>query len=97
MTERKQQPTTRRFAKNFLAILTSDVLNRGTTFLIYVLGARELGPESFGQMSLALTFFYSFQVIAVFGMPTLLTREVAKDHDQSMKYFSNGMLVGLLM
>ena len=76
-------------------MLTSDVLNKGTTFLIYILVARELGTYAFGQMSLALTLFYSFQVVATFGMQTLITREVAKDSEYSGKYFASSLLVGL--
>lgn len=83
-----------RFASNLSAVLTSDVLNRGTTFLIYIIVARQLGQIAFGQMSLALTLFYSFQVIAVFGLQTLITRAVAQDREHSGKYFSGGILVG---
>ena len=86
----------RRFAANFLSILTSDVLNRGTTFVIYIVVARQLGSHSFGQMSLALTLFYSFQVLAAFGLQNLITREVAKDLTKSDQYFVNALLVGLI-
>ena len=86
---------TRRFAGNLTAVMTSDILNKGTTFLIYILVARALGTYAFGQMSLALTLFYSFQVIATFGMQTLITREVAKDGGHSGKYFASSLLVGL--
>ena len=79
-----------------MAIATSDVLNRGTTFLIYIIVARKLGTVAFGQMSLALTFFYSFQVIAVFGMQTLITRDVAKSHESASRHLANGALVALL-
>ncbi len=92
----RHHPISRRFAANLAAILTSDILNKGTTFLIYVLVARQLGTYAFGQMSLALTLFYSFQVVATFGMQTLITREVAKDAQHSGKYFASSLLVGLI-
>lgn len=87
---------TSRFVSNLVAILTSDILNKGTTFLIYILVARELGTYAFGQMSLALTLFYSFQVIATFGMQTLITREVAKDDKLAGKYFASSLILGLV-
>ncbi len=90
------KPEKRRFAGNFVSILTSDVLNRGTTFVIYIVVARQLGSHAFGQMSLALTLFYSFQVLAAFGLQNLITREVAKDRTQSDRYFFNALLVGLI-
>ncbi len=94
------QPTAksiaRRFVTNLAAVLTGDLLNKGTTFLIYILVARHLGAYSFGQMSLALTLFYAFQVIAAFGMQTLITREIAKDEQVAGRYFVGGLLVGLV-
>ncbi len=95
MSEQRNNPIVRRFTANLVSILTSDILNKGTTFLIYILVARELGTYAFGQMSLALTLFYSFQVIATFGMQTLITREVAKDDQHSGKYFASSLMVGL--
>lgn len=86
----------RRFAANLTAILTSDLLNRGTTFLIYIMVARELGTYAFGQMSLALTLFYSFQVVAAFGMQTLITREVAKDKAGGASYFANSIMIATI-
>ena len=85
-----------RFIRNLAAILTSDVLNRGTTFVIYILVARQLGTYAFGQMSLALTLFYSFQVVASFGMQTLVTREIAQDESSAAKYLANSLLLGLV-
>ena len=83
----------RRIARNAVSILTSDVLNRATTFVMYALVARHLGPFQFGQLSLALTLFYTFQVLAVAGLKTLIVREVAKHREQTDRYLVNGSLV----
>lgn len=56
---------------NALAILTSDVMNRATSFVVYAMVARRLGAFAFGQMSLALSLFYVFQIFAVSGVKTL--------------------------
>ncbi len=86
----------RRMIRNVASILTSDVLNRATTFVIYILVGRYLGAFEFGQLSLGLTLFYTFQVVAVGGIKTLITREIAKDKTKTEKYFLNGsMLVGV--
>jgi O-antigen/teichoic acid export membrane protein len=91
-------PTTRlpRIAANALSIFSSDAVNRATTFLLYLLVARHLGAYEFGQMSLALTFFYVFQVIAVSGLRTLITREVAKDPAKTDLYLVNAIALVLL-
>jgi O-antigen/teichoic acid export membrane protein len=77
-------------------MLTSDVLNRATTFVLYLLVARYLGPLEFGQMSLALAFFYTFQVFASLGLEVLITREVARDISKTDQYIVNGSVVVIL-
>lgn len=83
-------------ARNALSVLTSDAVNRATTFVLYALVGRKLGTDEFGRMSLALTLFYIFQVFAAAGLKTLITREVAKDRSAAGSYLVNGSLVVLL-
>jgi O-antigen/teichoic acid export membrane protein len=79
-----------RILANALSILTTDVVNRGTTFVLYALVARYLGAFQFGQLSLALTLFYTFQVLAAAGLKTLVVREVARDKEKTSSYLVNG-------
>jgi O-antigen/teichoic acid export membrane protein len=92
-TNRLERRRLQRVISNALSILTSDVLNRATTFIIYALVARYLGAFEFGQLSLALTLFYTFQVMAGAGLKTLITREVAKDRTKTDCYLVNGSVV----
>jgi O-antigen/teichoic acid export membrane protein len=78
---------------NALSILTSDVMNRATSFVLYALVARRLGAHEFGQLTLAFTLFYTFQVFAVGGLKTLIVRQVAKDRAQTRLYFINGCMI----
>lgn len=75
------------------SLLTSDVLNRAATFAVYAMVARYCGPTSFGQLSLGLMLLYTFQVFASAGLPTLITREVAKRPAWSGRYFANASLI----
>jgi O-antigen/teichoic acid export membrane protein len=84
-----------RMARNAVSVLASDALNRATTFILYALVARYLDARAFGQLSLALAFFYAFQVFASLGLPTLATREVASDEDQFSPCLMNGGLLTL--
>jgi O-antigen/teichoic acid export membrane protein len=83
----------RRILGNVLSLLASSVINRITTFILYALVARYMSTFEFGQMSLALTFFYMFQVAAVAGLETLLTRVVANNKSQTNVYFVHGSLI----
>jgi O-antigen/teichoic acid export membrane protein len=86
----------RRLARNTFSILTSEVVNRASVFLLYALVARYLGATEFGQLALALALFYTFQVLAIAGLKTLVTREVAKDRALTGRYLVNGsLLVGV--
>src|ERR1700740_3495292 len=83
----------RKVGANALSILTSDVTNRATSFVLYALVARRLGAFQFGQLSLALSLFYVFQVTAVAGLKILIVRQVAKDRSQTSIYFNNGCVI----
>lgn len=87
----------RRIALNAASVLTSDVAVRAGTFVLYALVARHLGPSNFGQLSLALAFFYPSQVVAIAGLKPLLIREVAKDPKSAAPYFVNGSAIVLVM
>lgn len=79
--------------RNAVAILTSDVVNRGTTFLLYVLVGQFLGRREFGQLSVALALFYVFQVVAGAGLKVFIARQVAKDWRRSDEYLLQGSAV----
>ncbi|MGH1490449.1 MAG: oligosaccharide flippase family protein [Acidimicrobiales bacterium] len=67
------------FATNTVSIIGSEVFVRATNFLVYAWIARRLGLLPFGQLSLALSLFYLFQIISTVGQPNLITRDIAID------------------
>ena len=89
MSDRSENPI-RTFLSNVAALLTSDVLNKATTFLMYAMVSRYLGTREFGQFALGLLLFHTFQVLATAGLPTLLIREVAKNSTRAKRFFLNG-------
>ena len=86
----------KKVSTNALSILSSDVMNRATSFVLYALVARHLGAHEFGQLTLSFTLFYAFQVFAVSGLKTLVIRQVAKDHTQTARYFINSCAIVVL-
>jgi len=83
----------RRLIGNFASLLTSEVVNRATTFVLYAMVARYLGAFELGQLSLALTLFFVSQVLAGAGLKTLVTREVARDRTKIGRYLVNGSAI----
>ncbi len=99
MTELTSAPTNslinsgfRRVVSNVASIFASDIVNRVATFIIYALVARYLGTYKFGQMSLAWTFFQTFQLLAIAGLQTFVTREVSRNRDETDVYLLNSSL-----
>src|SRR5262249_48350731 len=46
-------------------------------------------------LSLGLTLLYTFQVFAGAGLPTLITREIAKHRSSSGRYFANANVIAV--
>lgn len=81
---------------NVLSLLTSTMINRIGTFVVYLLVGRYLGAFEFGQFSLGITYFQTFQLLAIAGLQTLITREVAKDKSATNRYLMTGSAIILL-
>jgi O-antigen/teichoic acid export membrane protein len=56
-----------------------------------------LGPESAGKYAFAIVIIGYFDILTNFGLNTLLTREVARDHSQADRYLSNTVLLRLVL
>ena len=82
-----------RYLRNATSMLASDAVSRGSTFVLYVLVARYLGERQFGQLSLALSLFYAFQVFAGAGLKVYITRQVARDSAQTAECLVSGSAV----
>ncbi len=63
----KRRSRFRTVLSNTVSLMASDVINRVSSFVIYALVGRYMGAFAFGQISLALSLFYTFQVFAVAG------------------------------
>jgi O-antigen/teichoic acid export membrane protein len=83
----------RNISGNALSILTSDVMNRATSFVLYAMVARHLGAFEFGRLSLALSVFYMFQITAAAGLKIVIVRQLAKDQSQTRLYFNNSCAI----
>lgn len=83
----------KRVLRNAASILSSNILIKATTFVLYALVARHAGAREFGQLSLALSLLYTFHIFAVAGLKTLTVREVAKDQSLASAYLSNASVL----
>jgi len=83
----------RKVGGDALSLLTSDVLNRATSFVIYAMVARHLSAQEFGQLTLAFSLFYMFQIFATAGLKVFVIREAANDRSLTRLYFLNSRAI----
>lgn len=82
-----------RIGGNAAAVLFSNVVIKGSTFVVYALVARHLGADDFGRLSLALSLLYLFHIFAVAGVKTVTAREAARNQQLTAAYLIHGTLV----
>ncbi len=87
----------KRIAKNSLAPMAMALMNRLVDFAFALLMLRILAPEGAGRYQFAVVFIGYLEILTRFGLGTLLTREVARDHVQGNKFLSNVTSLRLLL
>ncbi|MEM7030119.1 MAG: oligosaccharide flippase family protein [Chloroflexota bacterium] len=83
----------KRVAKNSLAPMVLALMNRAIDFVFALLVLRILAPEGVGRYAFAVALVTLFEILTRFGLGTLLTREVSKDHASANKYLFNTIVV----
>ncbi len=73
----------------FLSLAQGIRIVLGFVLILYI--ANVYGVVWQGKFSILLAFLNIFQVMASFGLPRLITREVARDHAASSRYFWAGL------
>lgn len=87
----------RRIAKNSLAPIVLNLFNRVIDFAFAFIMLRILGPANAGIYYYAIVIFGWFDILANFGLNTLLTREVARDRSAAGRYLFNSTALRLAL
>ena len=83
------EATTRRVAKNTVAPVALQLLNKGIDMAFMMLALRLLGPENAGKYYFAVYVATLFEIVTNFGLNTLLTRQVARNREDGNRYLWN--------
>ncbi len=70
--------TFKRYFKNTSWLFAEKILRILISFLVTVLVIRYLGPEQFGLLSYAISFYGLFSAISVLGLENISIRELVK-------------------
>jgi O-antigen/teichoic acid export membrane protein len=80
----------RRIARNTGVQVAGDAVGKLATLAFYIVTARELGVEDFGQFTFGLSVGLLLAVIVAFGLDDITAREVARDRVASDPLLSPG-------
>lgn len=89
--------TARRVAKNALAPMALNLVNRAVDLGFAAFMLRVLGPADAGKYYFAIVIFGWFEIITNYGLNTLLTRDVARDPAHANRYLVNTTLLRLAL
>lgn len=68
-----------RIRRNSLFAVIATLTRVATTALMFIMLARQYGPELFGQFAFAYTYLTTFYLVADFGFDVYLASQVARD------------------
>jgi len=66
-----------------------SLVNKGIDFAFAMLRLRILEPVGEGRYTFAIIFIGYFEILILFGLGTLITREVSKDKSRANRFLSN--------
>jgi O-antigen/teichoic acid export membrane protein len=95
--EEHDASTARRVAKNSLAPIVLNLMNRAVDMGFAALMARLLGPQGNGKYAYAVVVFAWFDIIVGWGLNTLLLRQVARDKGQANRYLVNTTVLRVIL
>ncbi|MBI4670129.1 MAG: flippase [Chloroflexi bacterium] len=82
-----------RLAFNSLVLVIANFSNAALGFVLAVMIGRVLGVEDLGRYTLALSWALGLSMLADLGLSTLLTREVARQAEETSRYLTAAVLI----
>ena len=83
--------------RNLKWILVSQLATWGVSVAVLVIAPRELGDDAFGRLSFVMVYVGLFELVALFGARTYLTKAIARDVGALGRYVFNTLAVKLVM
>ncbi len=81
---------------NTIWLLGDRLLRMGVGLLVGVWVARYLGPEGYGQLSFAGSYIMLFSAIALFGLESVVVRELVTNFSERGKILGTASLIRLI-
>lgn len=88
--------SSRRIARNATVRAAGEVIGKGASAAFFIVMARQLGPDDFGDFVFALSLSTVFILASGFGTEELVSREVARDRERVHSYLANVVAIKAL-
>jgi O-antigen/teichoic acid export membrane protein len=79
--------------RNLGWLLFSQTATWGVSVVLLLIAPRKLGDNAFGQLSFAMVYVSFFELVALFGTGTYLTKVVARDTSSVGRYVFNTVVL----
>ena len=97
VVQAQQSDAARRVARNAGIRAVAEVIGKFATFAMFVVMARQLGPQGFGDITFALALTGQLLVIASFGMDVVVSREAIRKTSLLGSLMSDTLLIKLIL
>jgi O-antigen/teichoic acid export membrane protein len=87
---------TRSIAKNSIVPTVLNLFNKTIDFLYAAFYLRVLGPADAGAFATAIAIAMWYEILANFGLNTLVMREVSRDRSEGSRYLLNSIALRLV-
>lgn len=84
-------------AKNFILLYAGELIGQFLSFFLVIAIARYFGDTGLGKYSFAFSFVTLFLIIADMGLPTFITKEVAKDRKLAQLHLTKTFTLKLIL
>ena len=83
--------------KNSFWLLLAEGIAKCILFILTIIIARYLGPESYGEYSFAFNFVTLFIIVVDFGFNKFFVREVSRQKNRAKKFIDNILFIKLIL
>jgi O-antigen/teichoic acid export membrane protein len=87
----------KKYISNTFAQSLGRVCTMGANFIVFILAARMLGPELFGQYSYITVFLGLAVLVAEFGTTSVLAADIGRVGEDASAYWGNFLVLRLLI
>ncbi len=88
--------STNRYTENTAWLLSERIIRISVNFLITIYLVRYLGPDKFGLLSYAISYFSIFSSLASLGLENILVRELVADSDKENLLLGTGFYMRII-